>query len=138
MPIEPGFHLAQLNIALPREPIDSPLLAEFVALLDPVNALADHADGFVWRLQTDAGNATSIKAFGDERLIVNMSVWESLEQLSGFVYGGGHLEVMRGRREKERLAHLREHGRTPYAFTFKAQFRPGQQLLIEDEIGCPA
>ena len=74
----PSFHLAQLNIGLAKEPIDSPLLAEFVAALDPINALADDAPGFVWRLQTDDGNATSIRAFEDERMILNMSVWESV------------------------------------------------------------
>ena len=94
-----GHNLAQVNIALPREPLDSALLADFVAALDPVNALADAADGFVWRLQTEDGDATAIRAFGDDRLIVNMSVWESLEALRGFVYSGPHLEVMRRRRE---------------------------------------
>ncbi len=96
-----SFHLAQLNIALPREPVDSPLLAEFVAALDPVNAAADAAPGFVWRLKDeDGGDATSIKAFGDDRLVVNMSVWESLAALRSFVYSSGpHLDVMRRRRE---------------------------------------
>ena len=76
-----GFQLAQLNIALPREPLDAPLLAEFVAALDPVNASADAAEGFVWRLQTEDGDATAVRGFDDDRLIVNMSVWESLEAL---------------------------------------------------------
>src|SRR5271167_4765180 len=71
----PGHQIAQVNIALPREPLSSPLLAEFVAALDPVNAIADRSPGFVWRLQTEDGDATGIRAFGDDRLIVNMSVW---------------------------------------------------------------
>src|ERR671930_768101 len=95
----PAFHLAQLNIALPREPLDAPLLAEFVARLEPVNAQADASPGFVWRLQTEDGDATGIRAFGDDRLIVNMSVWESLEALRAFVDSGGHVAVMRRRRE---------------------------------------
>jgi hypothetical protein len=157
------LQLAQLNIALPREPLDSPLLAEFVARLDPVNALADAAPGFVWRLQGDDGNATSVRGFDDDRVIVNLSVWESIEPLSDFVYRSGHIEVMRRRREwmervrqhivlwwvpsghrpavdeaESRLAHLREHGPSPHAFTFKSRFDPGQALLIEHEIGCPA
>lgn len=76
-----GFHIAQVNIALPKEPVDSPLLADFAAALEPVNALADASPGFVWRLQTEEGDATSIKAFEDERLIINISVWESIDDL---------------------------------------------------------
>ena len=94
-----GWHVAQVNIALPREPLDSPALAEFVANLEPVNALADAAPGFVWRLADETGDATSIRAFDDERLIINMSVWASIEALWEFVYSGRHLEVMRRRRE---------------------------------------
>ena len=142
------WHIAQVNLALPREPLDSPALAEFVAALEPVNALADAAPGFVWRLQDETGDATSIKAFGDERLIINMSVWESIEALWSFVYDGGHLEVMRRRREwmtklaeihmalwwvprgyipsieeaEERLEHLQAHGPSERAFTFKERF----------------
>jgi hypothetical protein len=45
-----GFHdLAQVNIMRLRASLDSPDLAPFVAALDPVNALADGAPGFVWR-----------------------------------------------------------------------------------------
>ena len=142
------WHIAQINIALPREPLDSPGLAEFVANLEPVNAIADAAPGFVWRLQDSSGDATAIRAFDDERLIVNMSVWESIEALWAFVYDGRHLEVMRRRREwfsriaesylalwwipagerptvsdaEARVAHLRAHGPTPHAFTFKHRF----------------
>jgi heme-degrading monooxygenase HmoA len=94
-----GWHLAQVNIALLRAPIDSPQLAEFVARLDAVNAVADGAPGFVWRLQTEDGDATSIRAFDDDRILVNMSVWESVEALAAFVYRSRHVEVMRRRRE---------------------------------------
>ncbi|MGZ5361671.1 MAG: DUF3291 domain-containing protein, partial [Solirubrobacterales bacterium] len=94
-----GWHLAQVNIALPVEPLDSAALAGFVAKLEPVNALADAAPGFVWRLQTEDGDATAIRAFGDDRLIVNMSVWESVNALWSFIYDGGHLDVLRRRRE---------------------------------------
>jgi hypothetical protein len=144
-----AFHLAQVNIALPHEPLDSPLLREFVAALDPVNQAADAAPGFVWRLQTDTGNATAIKAFGDERLIVNMSTWESLEALRAFVFSSrAHLDVLRRRREwfgrlgqahmvlwwieagriptvadaERRLAALRTLGPSPAAFTFREHF----------------
>jgi len=162
-----GFQLAQLNIALPVEPLTSDRLAEFVALLEPVNALADAAPGFVWRLQTEDGDATAVRAFGDEQLIVNMSVWESLDALATFVFGGFHAEVMRRRREwfahlrdpyavvwwvaagvrptitdaEERLASLREHGPTPYAFTVRRPFPPPGSSAAEpsaDNWFCPA
>ena len=159
-------HIAQVNIARAKAPLDTPLLAEFVAALEPVNALADSAPGFVWRLQDDTGDATSIRAFPDDLMIVNMSVWETVEALWAFVYGGGHLEVMRRRREwfsrieghqvlwwvaadrnptveeaKERLELLAEHGPTREAFTFKRRFpAPGVAAAIaEPELaGCPA
>jgi Domain of unknown function (DUF3291) len=144
------WHVAQVNIGIPRGPMDSATMAEFAALLEPVNALADDAPGFVWRLQTEDGNATSISVFDDPGLIVNMSVWESVEALWDFVYDGRHLEVMRRRREwfsrmaeafmclwwipvgqiptvadaEDRLTRLREEGPTPYAFTFKRRFEP--------------
>jgi hypothetical protein len=143
------------------------LLSEFVALLEPINALADESPGFVWRLQTEDGNATAISGFDDERLIVNMSVWESIEQLADFVYRGDHVAVMRRRREwferirlymtlwwvpeghvptvaeaELRLAHLRIHGPTRFAFTFKQRFpAPDSELaprVDEDMLGCPA
>ncbi len=141
--------IAQANIALPLEPIDSPLLAEFVELLDPVNELADAAAGFVWRLQDDEGNATSIRVLDDDRLIVNMSVWNSIDELADFVYRSAHVAVMRRRREwfervrvymvlwwvptghiptvaeaEDRLTHLSQHGPSPYAFTFSQRFDP--------------
>jgi hypothetical protein len=154
-----GHHLAQVNIALPREPLDSELLAGFMAALDPVNALADAAEGFVWRLQTEDGDATAIRAFGDDRLIVNMSVWESLEALRGFVYSGPHLEIMRRRREwferigppilalwwvpagtlptEERVARLGAHGATPHAFDFRRPFSPGgAPIPVRPTVGC--
>src|SRR4029079_9128165 len=94
-----GYNLAQVNIALPQAPLDSEQLAGFVERLEPVNALADAATGFVWRLQTEDGDATGIRAFGDDRLIVNMSVWSSLEALRQFVYRSGHADVLRRRKE---------------------------------------
>ena len=139
------MHLAQLNIARLLAPLDSPQLAEFVANLEPVNALADAAPGFVWRLQTDEGDATSIRAFDDDMLIVNMSVWESVEALRAFVFGGEHRAVMAGRRQwfekmaepytvlwwvepghvptveeaRAKLEALRRDGPTDEAFTFR-------------------
>ena len=104
-----SFHLAQLNIARLIEPLDSPRLADFVALLPVVNALADAAPGFVWRLQEeDGGDATSIRPFGPD-IIVNLTVWESVQALRDFAYRSGHIEPLRRRRE---WFHAME---TPYA-----------------------
>lgn len=143
-------HLAQLNIARMHEPLDSGRMAGFVAALEPINALADASPGFVWRLQTEDGDATSIRVFNDEMLIVNLSVWENRETLKAFVYRGGHLEVFRRRAEwfepmvedhlvlwwvptgtepavevaASRLEKLRSEGPTPQAFTIARSFPP--------------
>lgn len=159
--MDSAAHVAQVNIALPKAPIDSPLLEEFAELLDPINALADRSPGFVWRLQTEDGDATAVRGFGDDRLIVNMSVWESVDALAEFVYRSGHVDVMRRRREwferirlymvlwwvqaghvptvteaEERLEHLRHHGPTPYAFTFKQRFGAAGPAIAG--VRCPA
>ena len=94
----PSYHLAQLNIARLIEPIDSPRLADFVANLDRINALAEQSPGFIWRLQTEEGDATAIRPFGDD-YIVNLSVWSSIESLHQYVYRSAHIEVMRRRKE---------------------------------------
>ncbi len=143
-----AHHLAQVNVATLRAPLDGPELAGFVAQLEPVNALADASPGFVWRLQTEDGDATAIRPFGDDRIMVNLSVWESLEALRTFVYASRHLDVMRHRRAwfqrmadpylalwwvpadtiptvtqaKERLELLARQGPGPGAFTFRAPF----------------
>jgi hypothetical protein len=98
-----GYQLAQVNIARLLAPLDSPQLADFVAALDPVNASADAAPGFVWRLQSESGNATDIEAFtwdaaGSVGVIVNLSVWTDLEHLTTWIYGDLHREVLRQRR----------------------------------------
>lgn len=144
------FHLAQCNVGRLRAPLDSPQLAGFVAALEPINKLADRAPGFVWRLQTEDGDATAIRAFEDDMLLVNMSVWESVESLAAFAYRTPHRDVMRQRRQwfehlgeaylvlwwvpagtlptvaeaKARLELLRRLGPSPEAFTFRAPFPP--------------
>jgi hypothetical protein len=141
-------HLAQVNIARALAPIDHPQLAGFVAELDEINALADGSPGFVWRLKTDEGNATSVRAYEDDLILFNLSVWESAEDLKSFVYGSAHTLVMRQRRKwferfkgaytalwwidaghipsvleaKERLEHLETHGATPHSFSFATLF----------------
>ena len=142
-------HLAQLNIATMREPLESPSMAEFVASLDRINALADSAPGFVWRLKDEQGDATSVRPFGED-VLVNMSVWESVESLQDFAFRTAHTDIMRRRREwfdrmeqayavlwwiaaghtpsiaeaAQRLALLREHGPTADAFTIRQSFTP--------------
>lgn len=92
------YQLAQINIARARAPLDQPLMSGFVEQLAPINALAERSPGFVWRLQSEAGDATSIQVFEDPLIIVNLSVWASFEALKAYVYSGEHLEVMKGKR----------------------------------------
>lgn len=99
-----GYELAQVNISRMKAPLDDPSFRDFVAGLEPVNAVADNAPGFVWRLQTEDGDATSVHAFewdvrGTSGVLVNMSVWESPEALAAFVFSGEHLAIMKRRRE---------------------------------------
>ena len=149
-PPDPRHHLALVNVASLLAPLDSPRLAGFVALLEPVNALADASPGFVWRLQDDSGNATAYRIFEDDRVMVNLSVWESMRALWDFVYATRHLDAMRGRREwfqrmaepylalwwlpagslpsleeaAARLDLLRSRGPSPEAFSFRQPFPP--------------
>ncbi|MEU3476792.1 DUF3291 domain-containing protein [Streptomyces sp. NPDC033754] len=146
----PLAHLAQLNVATLRHPLDDPRVAPFVEMLDPVNAAADDWPGFVWRLTEDGeADATGLRPAG-ENVIVNLSVWETQEALWDFAYRSGHLEAMRRRREwferhveahlvlwwvpaghvptvdeaLERLADLRANGPSPRAFTFASARTP--------------
>ena len=91
-------HLAQLNIARLRAPLDDPALADFVAQLPEINALAEASPGYVWRLQDDSGDATALRPFGPD-VIVNLTVWESVDTLRAFTYRTGHLAPLRRRRD---------------------------------------
>ena len=138
-------HLAQVNIARMKVPLEDPLMGDFVARLDEINALADRAEGFVWRFQETNGNATYLRPYDDDRILFNLSVWSSVEALKAYVYRTAHAELLRDRRKwfdamsdmhlalwwvvpghvpsideaKERLEHLRSHGPSAYAFTLK-------------------
>jgi len=144
------LHIAQVNIGRIKAPLEDPIMAGFVNRLDEINAMADGSAGFVWRLQNSEGNATSLRPYDDDRILVNMSVWESIEHLKQFVYHTMHAELLRGRQAwfekfestytalwwipkghvpsvdeaKERLAKLDSHGPTQFAFTFKNPFPP--------------
>jgi hypothetical protein len=152
----PNYHLAQINIARMLAPIDDPVMAEFVAQLALVNALADSSPGFVWRLQSESGDATSIQVYDDALIIVNLTVWENVEALREFVFKGAHHGVLRDRKRwfekfdgpytalwwvpvghlpsteegKERMDHLRTHGDSPYAFSFRNLF-PKPSAVID-------
>ena len=93
------FHLAQVNIGRFIAPIDDPVMEGFRSQLDPINALADASPGFVWRLQTEDGDATALRPYPDERVLINLSVWADLDALRGYVYRSAHAAVMRRRRE---------------------------------------
>ena len=96
---EPAYELAQVNLGRLKAPLDSPQLKDFVDNLDPVNADADGADGFVWRLQGEAGDdATDVPVFGDSWLIINMSVWRDTDALTAYMYQGRHRAMLARRR----------------------------------------
>jgi hypothetical protein len=147
-----GYHLAQYNIARLLWPLDDHRIADFVDSLERINTLGDRTPGFVWRLQTEDGTSTSVRVRNDPLIIVNLTVWESIEPLFEFAYRGGHVEFFRRRFEwfehpseptlvmwwlpagetpsvdeaEERLDYLRANGPTPRAFTFKKRFPPRQ------------
>jgi hypothetical protein len=145
---ELNYHLAQINVARLVAPLDDPRIAEFVAGLEPINALADRAPGFVWRLQSAVGNATDIAYNDDPFVIVNMSVWESIAALRDFVYRSDHVRFFRDRAKwfakldkpiyclwwlpvgqrptvrqgRERLERYQMYGATQFSFWFSQQF----------------
>ena len=140
--------LAQLNIARMVALLEEPPMASFEAQLDRINAVADESPGFVWRLKDEDGDATEIQAFDDPLILVNMSVWESLEALRDFVLKSDNMGLLRNRRgwflrqegptlvlwwvekghqplveeAKQRLELLAKNGPTADAFDFRTQF----------------
>lgn len=161
------YELAQLNIATMKAPLDSPELADFVANLDRINALAEASPGYVWRLKTEDGDATALRPFGDD-VLVNMSVWRDVGSLHDFAFRTAHTEILRRRGEwfermgqayavlwwvpqghrpslqeaAAKLARLRESGATAEAFTFRQAF-PAPDAVRSEEPAvfgdeCPA
>lgn len=140
------MHLAQLNVARMLGPIDGEIMRPFVELLNPINQIAETSPGFIWRDKTEAGNNTAVRINDDPMLIVNFSVWESPEALEAFVYHGLHKSALSRRKEwfelpklshyvlwwieegtipgideaTARLEHLRTHGESEFAFTFRS------------------
>ena len=149
----PDHHIAQINIGVMIAPTDDPSVAEFMENLDHINAQADAAEGFVWRLQSEQGNATDIQIFPNPLELVNMSVWESVDTLKSYVYRTEHVEFFRrraawfeadGKRVAlwsvrpgriptladavRRVEFMEHHGPTPYAFGFA---QPPPALVFE-------
>ncbi len=147
-----GWQLAQINIGKLLAPEGDPRVQPFFDALARVNAIADASPGFVWRLQSESGNATDFDVASDPLLLLNMSVWEDAESLFDFVYRSGHTPEMARRREYfhrfesayqalwwvpaghrpsideglSRLWMLDRYGPTPQSFTFKVRFpQPG-------------
>ncbi|HWC20242.1 MAG TPA: DUF3291 domain-containing protein [Terriglobales bacterium] len=151
----PEYHLAQVNMGRIKAPLESETMRGFMSRLAEINALADSSPGFVWRLATTEGNATYFRPYPeDDRILLNMSVWESVEALKHYVYRSAHAEVLRHRQEwfekfagtylalwwvpaghipsideaKKRVAHLDANGPTQFAFTFKSIFPPDEEF----------
>ena len=149
------YHIAQVNIGRVKAPIEDPLMSGFTRRLNEINALADRSPGFIWRLQTSEGNATYFRPYPeDDRILVNMSVWETIEELRHYVYKTAHAEMLRQREmwferfvgmymalwwvpaghrpgideAVKRLAHLEKYGPTQFAFTFKTTFQPDDEF----------
>jgi hypothetical protein len=149
------LQIAQVNIARMRAALEDPVMAGFVARLTEINALADGSPGFVWRLQTPEGNATYLRPYDDDRILFNLSVWKTVEDLRSYVYRTAHAEVLRQRDDwfekfgapvvalwwvpashrpsideaKKRLSRLQEIGPTAFAFTFRNLFPPDEDYV---------
>lgn len=153
------MHLAQLNIALMLEPLDHPVMKDFVDNLDHINSIADNSPGFIWRLKDDLGDATRIKFGDDPNTLVNMSVWRSLADLFAYVYHSDHVEIFKRKKEwfqkmdtahmvlwyveeghvpdlaeaKERLEYLAKNGESPFAFSFRKRFSIDDWITFQAE-----
>lgn len=154
------YHLAQLNVGRMLGERNDPIVADFFSQLDEINALAEQSEGFIWRLKDDDNNATAFRIFDDNTLLINMSVWDSIESLYQFTYYSDHARVYRRRQEwfhrmdtpilvmwwipsgmtptfqeaKAKLEHITAHGATPLAFNFKTCFNPqGEPISAKGE-----
>jgi len=162
------YNIAQVNIGRIRAELEDPMMAGFVNRLEEINALADGSQGFVWRLAGTENNATYLRPFDDPWMLLNMSVWESVEHLRRFVYETSHKELLRQRHAwfekltdvyaalwwvpaghipsvdeaKQRIEHLRKNGSTQFAFTFKTVVQPDEEFQRSIDWGafrpCPA
>ncbi len=148
--MESTLHLAQINIAqMIGKTMQDDVMIEFVAQLDEVNAIAESSKGFIWRFQDEGNDATYLNPHKDDQIIVNLSVWESIDDLEAFVYKGRHVDVLKKRsywfkrlsqpfvamwyipvghtptvaEARDRIEHLQKNGATLFAFDFKTKFQ---------------
>ena len=146
----PNYQLAQINIAkMNGVNINDPVMKEFVDNLILINSLAESSDGFVWRLKGENNNATNLNPYNDEQIIVNISVWQSIEHLEHYVYKTMHTEFLKRRKEWfqkfgkayyalwwivkdeyptvaeaiSKLTYMQQNGATQEAFDFKNRFK---------------
>ncbi|MDQ7050802.1 MAG: DUF3291 domain-containing protein [Enterobacterales bacterium] len=138
------YHLAQINIAQAKDSMQSPVMDGFVKRLDEINQLAEQSEGFIWRLKTEQGDATGINAFEDDRLIINLSLWNNLDSLKHYVYQSVHIDLIQDKKHwfnkikpahlalwwipegcipsieqgKQKLQYLQNHGASASVFTF--------------------
>jgi Domain of unknown function (DUF3291) len=157
------YRLAQINIARLVAPLTDAVMADFVANLAPINALAEASPGFVWRFQTEQGDATAVRPYDDDRIIINFSVWDDVSSLRDFVFRSAHAAVMKRRREwferltdeyialwwvlaahrppvaeaVLRIEHLKRHGPTAEVFTFR-EFYPAPDSVAGTLSSDPA
>lgn len=150
------LHLAEVNIAKRLAPMDDPIMQDFVNNVDKMNAIADAAEGFIWRMK-DEDKELGAKIFQDDELLINMSVWKDLESLFNYTYKSRHIEVFKRKKEwfskmkmmhmafwyvpegyeptfqdaKDRLDYLNMYGDTPYAFSFKSKFSTEDALIYK-------
>jgi hypothetical protein len=154
------YYLAEVNIGRILGPMDSPVMEEFAANLNRINALAEGSEGFIWRLKDDSNNATSIPVTEDRFLILNLSVWRNIDDLFAYTYRTAHAEYVRRRAEwferlkemhmafwyipaghiptveeaMDRIARIREQGPSPYAFNFKRRFTAEEAVAAEQAL----
>lgn len=151
------YHIAEINVARMVAPMDSAVMHDFASNLDRINALAESAPGFVWRLVGDGNDATSLRPFEDDRIIVNMSVWDSIDALFQYAYYSNHTDFFRRRTEwfskmetpslvmwwievghiptvaeaQDKLLLIEKNGPTPLAFNFKQRFTAEEMMAIQ-------
>jgi hypothetical protein len=145
------FQIAEINIArMKGVDINDPIMKEFVDNLDKVNSIAESSKGFVWRLKDESNNATNINPYNDEQVIINISVWQSIESLEDFMYKTFHSEFLKRRKQwfqnfgkvstamwwinkgdlpnvneaVEKLAYLQKNGPSEIVFDFKKKYPP--------------
>ena len=145
------WHLAVVNIAKPSHDLDSPEIAEFMDNLERINELGDNSPGAIWRYQDDSGAATDTRVFDDPTILINYTIWDSVESVKDYVYSGEHLDFFKRRslwfapltdmpalvmwwvpagsvpelaEARTKIEHLRDNGPTADAFTFAKRFDP--------------